>query len=81
MSRFTERMEQAAADPNNLVILPEESGLGYPIIIWGGGKTIGRAFGEIAKERREREALQRKEKSYAMQADCQGLAQTQPETI
>lgn len=74
-------LEEAAADSNNIVILPEESGLSFSIVLYGGMTAVGEAFGEIAKERREREALQRKEKSYTLQADCQGIPQTQPETI
>lgn len=51
-------LEEAAADPNNIVKLPAESGLRFPVVIYGGGKAIGEAFGEIAKERKERERRQ-----------------------
>lgn len=76
MARFPARrltLEEAAADPNNIVMLPAESGLRFPVVIYGGGKAIGEAFGELA--------LQRKEKSTTLQADCQELAIHQPETI
>lgn len=56
--RFPERrltLEEAAADPNNVVWLPAESGLRFPVVIYGGWTAVGEAFGEIAKERKERE--------------------------
>lgn len=76
--RWPTNLEEIAADPDNMVVLPAESGLRFPVIIYGGWNALGRAFGEVA---READALQRKEKSYGPQADCQGLPQTQPETI
>lgn len=61
--RFPERrltLEEAAADPDNIVRLPEQTGLSFPFVIYGGGKAIGEAFGELALQSREREAKERR---------------------
>ena len=76
MARFPARrltLEEAAADPNNVVWLPAESGLRFPVVLYGGWDAVGEAFGELA--------LQRKEKSTTLQADCQELAKLHGETI
>jgi len=76
MARFPARrltLEEAAADPNNIVRLPEQTGLRFPFVIYGGGVAVGEAFGDFA--------LQRKAKSSTPQADCQEIAGRQPETI
>ncbi len=52
--RFPERrltLEEAAADPDNIVMTPAQSGLRFPFVIYGGGRAIGEAFGELAAMR------------------------------
>jgi len=53
MRRFPARrpsLEEAAADPDNIVMTPAESGLRFPFVIYGGGQAIGEAFGELASQ-------------------------------
>jgi len=42
MARFPARrltLEEAAADPNNIVRLPEQTGLRFPFVIYGAGSS------------------------------------------
>lgn len=66
-------LAEAAADPSNIVMLPAQTGLRFPFVIYGGGKAVGEAFGELA--------LQRNKRSSALQADCQELAEIHGEII
>lgn len=53
MRRFPTRrptLEEAAADPANIVMTPAESGLRFPFVIYGGGQAIGEAFGELVNQ-------------------------------
>lgn len=45
-------LEEAAADPNNVVI-PAGGALGlrFPVVIYGGWDAVGEAFGELALQR------------------------------